>query len=298
MPEVKWIKVATDLFDDEKIVLIESMPDSYAIITVWFKLLCFAGKQNNDGVFTIGNMPINEKMLAYILHMKESVVSVALQTFEQFGMIDRSNGVISITNWNKHQNLDSFEKKKARDRLYQQERRSQQKQIAQKSSDSRLTYDDSSTDSSSYVVVSEEDKEEDKEEDIDIYRDSKEGSCASIVSMFNTICVSYPSVRALTDARRRAIKARLNTYTVDEFRSLFTMAEESSFLKGKNERDWSATFDWLISDKNMAKVLEGNYADRQASSGQKEEPTEKKDEDAEYDDMIARYIPVYKKKEA
>ena len=45
--DVKWIKITTDIFDDEKILLIESLPDSYAIITVWFKLLCLAGKQRN-----------------------------------------------------------------------------------------------------------------------------------------------------------------------------------------------------------------------------------------------------------
>ena len=39
-------------------------------------------------------------------------------------------------------------------------------------------------------------------------------------------------------------------------------AEDSSFLKGNNNRKWSATFDWLIADSNMAKVLDGNYADK------------------------------------
>jgi hypothetical protein len=49
---------------------------------------------------------------------------------------------------------------------------------------------------------------------------------------------------------------------LDDFRTLFENAEASSFLKGKNERNWTATFDWLIKDSNMAKVLEGNYADK------------------------------------
>lgn len=40
------------------------------------------------------------------------------------------------------------------------------------------------------------------------------------------------------------------------------MAEASNFLKGQNNRNWSATFDWLIKDANMAKVLDGNYADK------------------------------------
>lgn len=83
-----------------------------------------------------------------------------------------------------------------------------------------------------------------------------------IVDMFNSICVSFPAVRSLSDARKKAIKARLNTYTVEDFRQCFENAERSSFLKGSNNRNWVATFDWLIKDANMAKVLEGNYNDK------------------------------------
>jgi len=50
MADVKWIKFTTDIFDDEKILMIEAMPSADTIIVIWFKLLAFAGKQNNDGV--------------------------------------------------------------------------------------------------------------------------------------------------------------------------------------------------------------------------------------------------------
>ena len=152
MADVKWIKITTDVFDDEKILLIESLPDSYAIITVWFKLLCLAGKQNNSGVFIMGQMPYTDKMIATIFRMKETTVTMALQTFEQFGMIEIIDGVITIPNWDKHQSLDAYAKKKERDRLYQQERRNKQKLLASKKS----------SDKSSDIAVSEEDKEEDK----------------------------------------------------------------------------------------------------------------------------------------
>ena len=60
----------------------------------------------------------------------------------------------------------------------------------------------------------------------------------------------------------------MNTgYTVDDFRILFEKAESSSFLKGQNNRNWSATFDWLIMDGNMAKVLDGNYDDKAHTNG-------------------------------
>ena len=162
MADVKWIKITTDIFDDEKILLIESMPDAYAIITVWFKLLCLAGKQNNNGVFLMSNrIPYTEKMLATIFRMKESTVQLALRTFEEFHMIEIIDGVITIPNWNKHQTLDAYEKKKERDRIYQAERRAAQRALIEKSSDK-------SHDKSSDVAISdkEEDKEEDKERDI------------------------------------------------------------------------------------------------------------------------------------
>ena len=94
----------------------------------------------------------------------------------------------------------------------------------------------------------------------------------SVVDLYHSICSSFPSVRSLSDARKKAIKARLNTYTIDDFKTLFEKAEASDFLKGSNSRNWSANFDWLIKDSNMAKVLDGNYDNRisQTKTGRKE----------------------------
>jgi hypothetical protein len=87
-------------------------------------------------------------------------------------------------------------------------------------------------------------------------------SCQQIVDLYNSICKSFPSVRTLSEARRKAIKARLKAYSLEDLKTVFENAEASSFLKGSNDRNWSANFDWLIADKNIAKVLEGNYADK------------------------------------
>jgi predicted phage replisome organizer len=156
MADVKWIKITTDIFDDEKILLIESLPDSYAIITVWFKLLCLAGKQNNSGVFMMNNrVAYTDKMLATIFRMKESTVTMALQTFEQFGMVEIIDGVITIPNWGKHQNLDQLESKKEYMRNYMKEYREKQKALTSK--DSCKT--------NSKANVSQADKEEDKDKE-------------------------------------------------------------------------------------------------------------------------------------
>lgn len=94
-----------------------------------------------------------------------------------------------------------------------------------------------------------------------------------IVNLYNDICISFPKVTVLSEVRKKAIKARLRIYSLKDFKKLFEMAENSRFLKGCNDRNWSANFDWLIKDSNMVKVLEGNYEDkldnrpRQTSTG-------------------------------
>ena len=83
-----------------------------------------------------------------------------------------------------------------------------------------------------------------------------------ITSMYNDTCVSFPRLTKLSDSRKMAIKARLKHYSLDDFQTLFEKAERSDFLKGANDRNWSATFDWMIKDSNMAKILDGNYDNR------------------------------------
>lgn len=257
MADVKWIKITTDIFDDEKILLIETLPSADTIIVIWFKLLTLAGKQNNDGVFLMSNrIAYTDEMLAQIFRRDLNTIRLALNTFEKFGMIEIIDNVITIPNWNKHQTLDAYEKKKERDRKYQAERRLKQRAYIGKSSDI-----------SSDIVVSEEDKEreEEKEGDKDKKEKVKEKSVTDyrqIIDLFNDTCVSFPQVRSLSDARKKTINARLKTYSVDDLKKAFELAEASDFLKGKNNRDWQATYDWIMCDRNMAKILDGNYNNR------------------------------------
>lgn len=80
-----------------------------------------------------------------------------------------------------------------------------------------------------------------------------------VARMYNDTCVSFPRVTTLSDARKKAIKARLNKYSLEDLQRVFDLAEASDFLKGDNARNWSANFDWLLKDTNIAKVLDGNY---------------------------------------
>lgn len=102
----------------------------------------------------------------------------------------------------------------------------------------------------------EKEKEKDKEKDKEKVKDTI--NYQSIADMYNTICRSLPKVTKLSDSRKRAIKARLKSYTEDDLKKAFELAEESDFLSGRSG-SWNASFDWLMNDTNLAKVLDGNY---------------------------------------
>lgn len=123
------------------------------------------------------------------------------------------------------------------------------------------------------VTLCNEDKE--KELELDKEKEKRENiNYQQIVDMYNDTCVSFPRLTVLSEKRRKAIRARLNTYSVEDFKRLFEMAEGSSFLKGQNARNWSATFDWLIADGNMVKVLEGSYNDKKEGGNVEEQDSE------------------------
>lgn len=83
----------------------------------------------------------------------------------------------------------------------------------------------------------------------------------AIKTCYHDHCPSYPRIRKLSANRKKAIAARWKEYkgNLGTFIELFDMAEASPFLKGVNDRNWAADFDWLMKSDNMAKVLEGKY---------------------------------------
>lgn len=252
MAEIKWIKITTDMFDNRKIRHLRRLPEGNSIVLLWVMLLTMAGRCNASGmIFLTENIPYTPKMLADELGFEENTVRLGLECLEQLNMIVSNNGFFAISGWEEHQNIDGMEKIREQNRLRQAKHKQKQK-LLQSNVTNNVTV------TKSNATEEDKDKDKEKEEDIDKRVDSQQ-----IVDLYHSICKSFPSVRSLTESRKKAIRARLNTYSVDDFKTLFTNAESSSFLKGKNDRNWTATFDWLIKDANMAKVLEGNYADRQ-----------------------------------
>jgi predicted phage replisome organizer len=257
MADVKWIKLIVGMFDGMSFKKIkkakiggESFRDK--LTAVWFELMDFAGRCNHDGAFiSPREIPFYELSdIATMIDREEEELRVCMAFFIKEGMITVIDDVYMLSNWSEYQNTDGLEKIKEQNRLRQANYRQKQRLLA-----SNVT--DNVTVTQSNAIDKE--KEQEKEQEKEAYREKTDYQ--QIIDLFNTICKSFPSVRSLSDARKKAIKARLNTYTVDDFKRCFENAEASSFLKGGNQRNWTATFDWLIKDQNMAKVLDGNYND-------------------------------------
>lgn len=111
MADIKWIKISTDLFDNRKIKQIECLPDGDAIIVIWFKILCLAGTINDGGqVYFTHEIPYTEQMLSTQFNRPLATVQMALNVFEQFGMIDVIEDVLHVSNWERYQNIEGMEK--------------------------------------------------------------------------------------------------------------------------------------------------------------------------------------------
>lgn len=160
MNDIKWIKVTTDIFDDEKIRLIEAMPEADSIIVIWFKLLTLAGRQNSDGILRMNkNMPYTDEMLATLFRRPLSTVRLALSVFKGFGMIDVIEDTMFIPNWEKHQNVDGMDK--IRQQTRERTRRYRERQKAK-----MLTGDVTCDVTVTHGDGTEQEQEQDKEIDI------------------------------------------------------------------------------------------------------------------------------------
>ena len=233
-----WIKLHRKLLDNPV-----TMKDADHL-AVWIYLLLNASHNEHPALFKgekimlkPGQLITGRKSIALALHIDESKVERILKSLKSEQQIEQQtsskNRLISITNWE----------------FYQQSEQQSEQQVNNK----RTT--------SEQQVNTNKNIKNDKNERKDI--------CQNILDLFNRICCSFGGVKNITKNRAEIISDSLKTYSLDDFKKVFEKAEQSDFLKGNNNRNWSASFDWLIKEDNMAKVLEGKYDSKQKKQSNK-----------------------------
>lgn len=296
MTDVKWVKLKVGMFDGESFKKIkrariggEKFRDK--LTAVWFELMDFAGKCNHAGAFInsreIPFSSIDE--IAIMIDREPEELQLCMQFFINEGMVEIIDNIYQLSNWTQYQNEDKLSIIREQNRIRQANYKARKALQAASEDGKEVDSNDESnvtgnvTGSLPSISISNSNPNNSNSiNEIEGYGEKEEKTPSTridymaIKAMYNELCPSFPSCVAMSDARKKAIKARFTSgYTMEHFRVLFQKAEASSFLKGRNDKNWMASFDWLIKDSSMAKVLGGNYDDRQphqVNGGQRNAP--------------------------
>jgi predicted phage replisome organizer len=253
-----YLKLKENFFESDTLILLESQKDGYLYSNILLKL--YLRSLKNEGRLAFNNLiPYNVEMLATLTRHQVGTVEKALRMFEQLGLIEiLDNGVIYMTD------IQNFIGKSSSEADRQRE---YQKRITDEKQKLLEPCKKSCKKSNKKTTPEIEKDIENRERDRDRYSADAEESGAfspsQIVDLFHSICKSYPKVRSISDRRKKAIQARLRVHGIDTIKEVFEKAEKSDFLKGKNNKNWSADFDWIMTDGNFSKILDGKYDNRQ-----------------------------------
>ena len=130
MAEVKWIKINVDMFDDEKIKIIQSMPDGDSLLVIWIKLITLAGKTNDGGyIYIADNIPYTEEMLAVIMNKPILTIRLAIETFTSLQMINTDTKGIYLVNFERHQSIEKMAQIREQNRKRVAKHREKQKAL-------------------------------------------------------------------------------------------------------------------------------------------------------------------------
>lgn len=259
MAGISWIKLSVNIFDDEKIKLIKSMPEGDAIILIWIQLLCLAGKTNDNGAVYIGqHMNYTDEMISTICNQPLNTVRIALKAFEEFEMINLGeDGLISISNWEKHQNIEGMDRVREQTRKRVAKFRAKQKEL--ESSNVNVTLHN----------APDKNRIDKNKNRLDIDKNTNnshvddEDFQTQIISAWNSLDKNIPRIQTLNANTQRynMLNARINEHGLDTVIKAIKSIDNSKFLKGYVS-DFRITIDWFIKPNNFIKVLEGNYNDK------------------------------------
>ncbi|MBC6310130.1 replication protein [Listeria sp. FSL L7-1582] len=218
MAEITWIKFKTDMFEDEKIRLIESLPNCDTILVIWFKLLAQAGKSNLNGYIMLNEqVPLNTEELSGLFNRPLNDVRMAFAVLARYQLIEIENDIISIRNWEKHQNIEGMDKVRLQNKERNRKYRERKRQNLLPESDVTVTsHDGTDIDKE---LDKEKDKERDKRDIAEQKLDDLSEAVSAIVAYLNE--KANKNYKTNTPATRSHIKARLGEgFTVDDFKKV------------------------------------------------------------------------------
>lgn len=112
--------------------------------------------------------------------------------------------------------------------------------------------------------------------------------------VYNQFCTNLPQVQKLTEKREKAIDNFLKEFSIEQFEQICKIANDSSFLKGENDRHWKADFDFIMRTDKATNILEGKYSNISKCEKGSSESNKKTFNQREYNDLNQFYTNVKK----
>jgi len=135
--DVKWIRFKVGTFDGvsfkrikrAKIDGVVNLRDK--LTAVWFELLDLGGKVNNQGLLVNNDLAFKSyEDIAIVLDRTTEEVEMCIKWFINESMMDVTDDILMISNWNKYQNVEGLDKIRLQNAERQKKFRESKKQLA------------------------------------------------------------------------------------------------------------------------------------------------------------------------
>lgn len=236
MKALPWLRLYTEIIDDEKLGLL-SFEDRWHFVAI----LCLKGKGVIDGET---DPEMLQRKVALKIGLSIAELEKMSKRLSRMGLIDSET--FQPVAWSSRQ----MQSDSSTDRV--QAYRERMKQVKQ---DGNVT-----------VTAQEEETDTDTEED----STQKAGALCphqSIVDLYHQTIPSARRVKEWTPARQQQLRARWrekeDRQTLEWWGKFFGYVAKSDFLCGRTEapgrKPFELSLDWLCKSANFVKVLEGAY---------------------------------------
>jgi len=218
----RWFRFYADAMRNPKVA---SLNDQQ--FRLWTELLSVAAE--NDG-----HIP-PEQTLKHVLKRRLDHLSRGLKELIRAGLIDALKDGYTPHDWDKRQYISDSSTERSR-------KWRQKRNVAATAPDT-----DTDTDTDNPLTPLQ----------------GEAFTCADFVESWNSVAndCGLPTIRKLTDRRKRAFKVRQNEYPdIDDWKQAFRTLRDSRWMHGDNQNGWRADPDFFLQAKSFTKLVEGAYA--------------------------------------
>lgn len=273
-----YLKLKENFYEDEKIIMLESLPDGILYSNILMKLYLRSLKR--EGKLMISDrIPLNPVALSQITRHSVGDVEKAIKVLQELELIEiLDNGAIYMLDIQNFIGKSSTEADRIREYRKKIDDEKQLELNPAENNDVTNVRQMNTRDITRDITrVKSLEIESDKSQS-DISQSDKKSKQTwqeqlnRIFKEWNSIDDNIPKINFIKNGstRQKLLQARINEYGFDNVLKAIDNVKNSQYLKGY-VKPFRITFDWFIKPNNFPKVLDGNYNDFTVTNNNDEE---------------------------